>query len=89
MSQLFTLGGQSVVTSASVPPIIVQGCFPLELTDLISLQSKGLSRHHSSKASILRHSGFFMVELTHPYVTTGKTKSLTIQTFVGKVMSAF
>ena len=61
-------------------------------TILISLQSKGLSRvfsnkSYSSKASILRHSAFFMVQLSHPYITTGKTIALTIQTFVGKVMS--
>jgi len=54
------------------------------------LQSKGLSsllQHHSSKASILRHSAFFIVQLSHPYMTTGKTIALTRQTFVGKVMS--
>ena len=45
------------------------------------------SPHHSSKASILRHSAFFMVQLSHPYMTTGKTIALTIWTFVGKVMS--
>ena len=56
----------------------------------ISLQSKGLSsllQHHSSKASILRHSAFFTVQLSHPYMTTGKTKALTRQIFPGKVMS--
>ena len=56
----------------------------------ISLLSKGLSsllQHHSSKASILRCSAFFIVQLSHPYVTTGKTTALTGQTFVGKVMS--
>ena len=55
------------------------------------LQSKGLSRvflqHHSSKASILQRSGFFTVQLSHPYMTTGKTIALTRWTFVGKVMS--
>ena len=53
------------------------------------LLSKGLLRslqHHSSEASILWHSAFFMVQLSHPYMTTGKTIALTIQTFVGKVM---
>ena len=64
---------------------------PLEWTDWISLQSKGLSRvfsntTHSSKASILQHSAFFTVQLSHPYMTTGKTIALTRQTFVGKVM---
>ena len=56
-----------------------------------SLQSKGLSRsllqHHSSKASILWSSAFFIVQLSHPYMTTGKNKALTRWTFVGKVMS--
>ena len=59
-------------------------------TGLISLQSRGLSRvfqHHSSKASILGHSAFFMVQFSHPYMATGKTIALTRQTFVGKVMS--
>ena len=48
---------------------------------------KSLLQDHSSKASILRHSAFFMVQLSHPYTTTGKNTALTIQTFVGKVMS--
>ena len=48
---------------------------------------KSLLQHHSSKASILQHSAFFMVQLSHPYMTTGKTIALTRQTFVGKVMS--
>ena len=57
----------------------------------MSLLSKGLSKsllqHHNSKASILQCSAFFIVQLSHPYMTTGKTIALTIQTFVGKVMS--
>ena len=56
----------------------------------MSLQSKGLSsllQHHSSKASVLQCSAFFMVQLSHLYMTTGKTVALTIRTFVGKVMS--
>ena len=67
ISHLFALGGQSIRVSAlaSVFPMSTQGWFPLGLTDLISLQSKGLSRnllqHHNSKASILWHSAFFMV----------------------------
>ena len=68
----------------------IQDWFPLWLTDLISLQSKGLSRvlqHHSSKASILRYSAFFTVQLSHLYMTTGKTIALTRWTFVDKVMS--
>ena len=48
---------------------------------------RSLLQHHSSKASILRHSAFFMVQLSHPYMTTGKTVDLTKGTFVGKVMS--
>ena len=57
---------------------------------MISLLSKGLSsflQHHCAKASILRHSAFFTVQLSHPYMTTGKTIALTRQTFVDKVMS--
>ena len=59
---------------------------------MISLQSKGLSsllQHHSSKAMILQHSAFFIVQLSHPYMTTGKTIALTRWIFVGKVMSLF
>ena len=48
---------------------------------------KNLLEHHSSKASVLQHSAFFIVQLSHPYMTSGKTKSLTRWTFVGKVMS--
>ena len=57
--------------------------------DLLAVQGtlKSLLQHHSSKASVLWCSAFFMVELTHPYMTTGKTVSLTRWTFVGKVMS--
>ena len=68
----------------------IQGWFLLGLTGLISLLFKGLSslfQHHSSKASILWHSTFFMVQLSHPYMTTRKTTALTIRTFVSKVMS--
>ena len=57
--------------------------------DLLAVQGtlKSLLQHHSSKASILWHSAFFMVQLSHPYMTTGKTVTWTLQTFVGKVMS--
>ena len=57
--------------------------------DLLAVQGtlKSLCQHHSSKASILRHSVFLMVQLSHPYMTIGKNIPLTIQTFVGKVMS--
>ena len=63
---------------------------PNEYSGLISLQSRGLSsllQHHSSKASILRRSAFSIVQLSHPYMTIGKTIALTRLTFVGKVMS--
>ena len=59
--------------------------------DLFAVQGtlKSLLQHHSSKASILRHSAFFIVQLPHPYMTPGETIALTRQTFVGKVMSVF
>ena len=75
--------------SASVLPMNIQGWFPLGLTGLISLLSKGLSRdfqHHNSKASILWCSVLFMVHPSRQYMTNGKTIALTIWTFVGKVM---
>ena len=59
----------------------------LEKTLESSLDCKGLLQHHSSKASILQHSAFFIVQLSHPYVTTGKAIALTRWSFVGKVMS--
>ena len=57
--------------------------------DLLAVQGtlKSLLQHHNSKPSILQHSAFFIVQLSHPYVTTGKTTALTRWTFVGKVMS--
>ena len=63
--------------------------FRIDWFDLLAVQGtfKSLLQHHSSKASILRCSAFFMVQLSHPYMTTGKTIALTRQTFVGKVMS--
>ena len=95
MSQLFASGGQSigVSTSASVLPMNVQDWFPLGLTGWISLQSKGPLRvfsntfyQHSCKAKILWCSAFFMVQLSHPCMTTGKTIALTRWNFVSKVM---
>ena len=68
-SQLFALGGQNIGASPSVLPMNIQGWFPLGLTVLISLLSKGLSgvlQHHSLKASVLWCSAFFMVQLSHP-----------------------
>jgi len=89
MSQLFSWGGQSTGVSAlaSLLPKNTQDWSPLEWTGWISLQFKSLLQYHSSKASILRHSAFFTVQLSHPYMTTGKTIALTRRTFVGKVMS--
>ena len=92
VSWFFASGGQNigVSTSASVLPINIQGWFPLGLTGLISLKPKGLSRVFSStslKTWILWCSAFFMVQLSYPYMTTGKTIGLTRWTFVGKVTS--
>ena len=63
--------------------------FRMDWLDLLAVQGtlKSLLQHHSSKASIVRCSAFFIVQLSHPYVTTGKTIALTRRTFVGKVMS--
>ena len=63
--------------------------FRMDWLDLLAVQGtlKSLFQHHSSKASILQHSAFFTVQLSHPYMTTGKTIALTKRTFVGKVMS--
>ena len=75
MSQLFAWSGQSIGVSASVLPVNIQDWFPLEWTGSISLQSKGHSRvlqHYSLKASIPQLSAFFIVQLSHPYLTTGK-----------------
>ena len=86
MSQLFASGGQStgVSASTSVFPINTQ-----DWLDLLAVQGtlKSLLQHHSSKASILWCSAYFIVQLSHPYMTTGKTLALTRQMFVGKVMS--
>ena len=63
----------------------------MDWLDLLAIQGilKSLLQHHSSKASILRHSAFFIVQLSHPYVTTGEIIALTRDTFVNKVMSLF
>ena len=93
MSQFFSSGSQSIGTSASasVLPMNIQGWFPLGLTSSISLVWKGtlksLLKHHSSKASVLQCSDFFMVRLSHLYMTTGKTIALTRWTFISKVIS--
>ena len=94
MSQFFASGGQSIGVSASTsvspssehPGLI---SFRMDWLDLLAVQGtlKSLLQHHSSKASILRHSAFFTVQLSHPYMTTGKTIALTRRTFVDKLMS--
>ena len=87
------LGGQSirVSPSTSVLPKKHPGLisFRMDWLDLLAIQGtlKSLLQHHSSKASILQHSAFFIVQLPHLYMTTGKTIALTRRTFVGKVMS--
>ena len=92
VSQFFTSGGQNIraSASASVLPMNIQEWFPLGLIGWISLQSKGHSRVFSNTTvqnSILRCSAFFIVQLSHPYMTTGKTTALTRWTSVGKVTS--
>ena len=92
MSQLFTWGGQSIgsfsfsITSNEHPRLI---SFRMDWLDLLAVQGtlKSLLQHHSLKASIFRRSAFFTVQLSHPYMTTGKTIALTRWTFVGKAMS--
>ena len=89
--QVFISRGQSTgaSASASVLPMNIQNRFPLGWTGWISLQSRGLLSlfQHSSKASVFQCSAFFMVQLSHPYVPTGKTIALTVRTFVNKVIS--
>ena len=94
MSWLFKSDGQSIgaSTSASILPMNIQGWFPLGLTALIFLLSKGLSRvfsRPSSKAWMLWQSVLYMVQLSHPHMTTGKTTDLTMWTFVRKVICLF
>ena len=76
----------SIIPSKEIPRLI---SFRMDWLDLLAVQGtlKSLLQHHSSKASILRHSDFFTVQLSHPNMTTGKTIALTRRTFVGKVMS--
>ena len=80
MNQFFTSGGESigVSASASVFPMNIQDGFPLGWTDLLAVQGtlQSLLQHHSSKASILQRLAFFMVQLSYPYMTTGKTIAL-------------
>ena len=76
----------NIIPSNEHPGLI---SFRMDWLDLLAVQGtlKSLLQHHSSKASILQHSAFFTVQLSHPYMTTGKTIALTRLTFVGKVMS--
>ena len=92
MCQLFASGGQNIGVSASTSVLAMntQDWSPLGWTGWISAVQgtlKSVLQHHSSKASLLQHSAFFIVQLSHPYMTTGKTIALTIRTFVGKVTS--
>ena len=93
MSQLFPWGGQSIwrfsfsISPSNEHPGLIS--FRTDWLDLLAVQGtlKSLVQHHSSKASILWCSAFFTIQLSHPYMTTGKTIALTRWTFVGKVMS--
>ena len=92
MSHSFLSGDQSIGASASVSVLPMNAgliSFRMDWVDLLAIQRtfKSLLHHHSSKESILWHSAFFMVQLSHPYMTTGKTIALTRWTFVGKIMS--
>ena len=94
MSQFFPSGGQSigVSDSASVLPVNKYSglvSFRMDWLDLLAVQGtlKSLFQHHSSEASVLQCSAFFMIQLSHPYMTTRKSITLTRRSFVGKVMS--
>ena len=89
MSQLFISGDQSIgaSASASVLPMIIPLGFISFRIDLLAVQGtlKSLLQHHTSKATVLQHSAFFMVYLSHLFMVTGKTIAFTVQTFVSKV----
>ena len=90
MSQFFASSGQSIGASAGPSNDYSRLIsFRMDWFDLLALQGtlKSLFQHHGSKVSILRFSAFFIVQLSHPYMTTEKTIALTRLTFVGKVMS--
>ena len=90
ISQLFPSGNQNIGASAPVLPVNIQDCsFRIDWFDFLAVQGtlKNLLQHHSLKASILWSSAFFMVQLSYPYMITGKTVALTRWTFVGKVIS--
>ena len=83
MSQLFASGGQIIGVSASVSVLPISSgliSFRMDWLDLLAVKRtpKSLLQHHSSKAAILQHSAFFTVQLSHPYMTTGKTIALTM-----------
>jgi len=91
VSRLFVSGSQSIggSASASVFPINIQVGFPLtDWLDFLAVQGtvRSFLQHHSTKASILQHSAFFIFQLSHPYMATGKTIALIRQTFVSKAM---
>ena len=91
MSQFFASGGQNIGAAGSISLSNEYSgliSFRIDWLDLLAVQGtlKSLLQHHSSKASILRCSAFFRVQLSHPYMTTGKTIALVRWTFVGKVM---
>ena len=87
MSQLFASGGQSIGVSASSSVLLIS--FKTDWLDLLDVQGtlKSFHQDHSSKATILQHSAFFIVQLSHPYMTNGETRALIRQAFVGKIMS--
>ena len=92
LSQFFASDGQSIGASASasvLPRIFRTDFFKIDWFKILAFQGtlKGLLQHHSLKASILWHSGFFMVQLSHPYMTSGKTIALTGWTFDSTVIS--
>ena len=91
MSQLFASGGQSIrVSSAPVPSSeYSQLIYRIDCCDLLAVQGtlRSLLQHHNSKASVLQHPVFFMVQHLYSYTATGKTIALTIRNFVSKVMS--
>ena len=93
MSRFFISGGQSIKSfSFSISPASEYSgliSFRMDWFEFLAVQRtlKSLLQHYSSKASILKHSAFFIVQLSHPYMTSGKTIALTRRTFVGKVMS--
>ena len=94
MSQLLASGGQGIGLRFSISPSNKYSgliSFRMDWLDLLALQETltSLLQDHSLKASVLQHSVFFMVQLSHPYMTTGKTIALTTGTFVGQLMSPF